>query len=40
MDAASAWLKANPHPVTPWLQGVTTLYGGDAAAAVKAALES
>ena len=36
--AATAWLKANPDAVTPWLEGVTTFDGGDAAAAVKAAL--
>ena len=37
-EAAKAWLKANPDAITPWLAGVTTLDGGDAAAAVKAAL--
>ncbi|MGD9912452.1 MAG: choline ABC transporter substrate-binding protein [Rhizobiaceae bacterium] len=36
--AAAAWLKANPDTVTPWLDGVTTFDGGDAAAAVKTAL--
>ncbi|RUM95889.1 choline ABC transporter substrate-binding protein [Pseudaminobacter arsenicus] len=36
--AATAWLKANPDAVTPWLSGVTTFDGGDAAAAVKSAL--
>ena len=36
--AASEWLKANPDAVTPWLAGVTTFDGGDAAAAVKASL--
>jgi len=36
--AATAWLKANPDTVTPWLNGVTTFDGGDAAAAVKSAL--
>jgi glycine betaine/proline transport system substrate-binding protein len=36
--AASEWLKANPDALTPWLQGVTTFDGGDAAAAVKAKL--
>jgi len=36
--AATAWLKANPDAVTPWLEGVTTLDGGDGAAAVKSAL--
>lgn len=35
---AMAWLKANPDAVTPWLAGVTTFDGGDAAAAVKQAL--
>ncbi|QPC85338.1 choline ABC transporter substrate-binding protein [Mesorhizobium sp. NBSH29] len=35
---ASDWLKKNPDAVTPWLDGVTTFDGGDAAAAVKAAL--
>ncbi len=37
-DAASAWLKANPDAYTPWLDGVTTRDGGDAVAAVSAAL--
>ena len=37
-EAAKAWLKANPDTLTPWLAGVTTLDGGDAMAAVKAAL--
>ncbi|MFC3205218.1 choline ABC transporter substrate-binding protein [Aquamicrobium soli] len=36
--AATAWLKANPDAVEPWLKGVTTFDGGDAAAAVKTAL--
>jgi glycine betaine/proline transport system substrate-binding protein len=36
---ATDWLKANPDAVTPWLAGVTTFDGGDAAAAVKAALK-
>ena len=36
--AATEWLKANPTAVTPWLAGVTTFDGGDAAAAVKAAI--
>jgi glycine betaine/proline transport system substrate-binding protein len=35
---ALTWLKANPDAVTPWLAGVTTFDGGDAAAAVKAVL--
>jgi glycine betaine/proline transport system substrate-binding protein len=38
--AAMEWLKANPDAATPWLQGVTTFDGGDAAAAVKAKLGS
>jgi len=37
-EAALAWLKANPDAVTPWLEGVTTFDGGDAAAAVQAKL--
>ena len=36
--AASAWLKANPASFEGWLAGVTTVDGGDAAAAVKAKL--
>lgn len=36
--AATAWLKANPDAITPWLEGVTTFDGGDAAAAVKTSL--
>ena len=36
--AAAEWLKVNPDAVTPWLAGVTTFDGGDAAAAVKTAL--
>ena len=36
--AATDWLKKNPDAVTPWLAGVTTFDGGDAAAAVKTAL--
>jgi glycine betaine/proline transport system substrate-binding protein len=39
MDAARAWLAANPDAITPWLDGVTTKDGGDAAAAVMAALQ-
>jgi glycine betaine/proline transport system substrate-binding protein len=38
--AATEWLKANPDAMTPWLAGVTTFDGGDAAAAVKTALGS
>ncbi len=36
--AATDWLKANPGAVTPWIAGVTTFDGGDAAAAVKTAI--
>lgn len=36
--AAAAWLTANPDAYMPWLEGVTTLDGGDAVEAVKAAL--
>jgi glycine betaine/proline transport system substrate-binding protein len=36
---ALEWLKKNPDVVKPWLAGVTTFDGGDANAAVKAALE-
>jgi len=37
-DAAKAWLAANPATWTAWLDGVTTADGGDAVAAVTAAL--
>ena len=37
-DAATAWLKANVDTLGPWLDGVTTLDGGDAMAAVSDAL--
>jgi glycine betaine/proline transport system substrate-binding protein len=37
-DAARAWLAANPAAWTSWLDGVTTKDGGDAVAAVTAAL--
>jgi glycine betaine/proline transport system substrate-binding protein len=37
-ETAKAWLKANPDAVKPWLEGVTTFDGGDANAAVAAAL--
>jgi len=37
-EAAIAWMKANPDTVMGWLDGVTTKDGGDAKAAVKAAL--
>ena len=36
--AATAWMKKNPDMVMGWLEGVTTQTGGDAKAAVKAAL--
>ncbi len=38
--AATDWLKKNPDAVTPWIAGVTTFDGGDAAAAIKTALGS
>ena len=38
-DAATAWLQANPDAYVAWLDGVTTKDGGDAVAAVKAALQ-
>ncbi len=38
-DAAKAWLAANPATWEPWLDGVTTKDGGDAKAAVTAALQ-
>lgn len=38
-DAAKAWLAANPATWEPWLDGVTTKDGGDAVAAVEAALK-
>ena len=38
-DAAKAWLAANPDAWKPWLDGVTTKDGGDAVAAVEAALQ-
>jgi len=37
-DAATAWLTANSEILGGWLDGVTTKDGGDAMAAVKAAL--
>ena len=37
-DTAMNWMKANPDTVMGWLNGVTTIDGGDATAAVKAAL--
>ncbi len=36
--AATTWLKANPDVLTGWLDGVTTMDGGDGMAAVKAHL--
>ena len=36
--AAAAWLAANPEVLGPWLDGVTTMDGGDAMAALTAAL--
>lgn len=38
-DATKAWLIANPGEWQAWLDGVTTVDGGDAVAAVTAALE-
>jgi glycine betaine/proline transport system substrate-binding protein len=38
-DAAKAWLAANPDAWKAWLDGVTTKDGGDAVAAVEAALQ-
>ena len=38
-DAAKAWLAANAATWEPWLEGVTTKDGGDAKAAVAAALQ-
>lgn len=37
-DAAKAWIKANPAVLDKWLEGVETLDGQDALAAVKAKL--
>ncbi|MGV8987996.1 MAG: choline ABC transporter substrate-binding protein [Cypionkella sp.] len=37
--AAKAWLAKNPDVIAPWLDGVTTKDGGDATAAVMAALK-
>lgn len=36
--AVKTWIKANPQVLEQWLNGVTTLDGGDALAAVKAKL--
>lgn len=38
-QAARAWLSANRDAISPWLAGVTTREGGDALAAVLAALD-
>ncbi|PIB25700.1 glycine/betaine ABC transporter substrate-binding protein [Amylibacter kogurei] len=38
-EAATAWLSANAGVLDGWLDGVTTMDGGDAMAAVKAALQ-
>ncbi len=38
-EAAKVWLAANPAAWEPWLEGVTTKDGGDAKAAVTAALQ-
>ncbi|WP_026756345.1 choline ABC transporter substrate-binding protein [Sediminimonas qiaohouensis] len=38
-EAATAWLKANPDTLGPWLDGVTTADGEPALPAVKAALD-
>ncbi|MDG4647738.1 choline ABC transporter substrate-binding protein [Roseibacterium sp. SDUM158017] len=37
-DAATAWMAQNPEVVMGWLEGVTTVDGGDARAAVSEAL--
>lgn len=37
-DAATAWMAANSDAVMAWLEGVTTIDGDDAAAAVSSAL--
>lgn len=37
-DAATAWLKAHPDALTPWLSGVTTIDGKPGLEAVKAAI--
>lgn len=38
LHAARDWLRRNPAATGPWLQGVTGFDGGDAAAALRAAL--
>jgi glycine betaine/proline transport system substrate-binding protein len=37
-EAATAWLSENPEILSGWLDGVTTIDGGDATEAVNAAL--
>ena len=39
LAASKAWLTAHPETLGPWLDGVTTKDGGDALAAVTAALQ-
>jgi glycine betaine/proline transport system substrate-binding protein len=39
MARQKAWLAANRDVLGPWLDGVTTKDGGDARAAVEAALD-
>ena len=39
LEAAKAWMNANPAAIDGWLEGVTTKDGGDAKAAVMAALQ-
>ena len=39
LAASKAWLAAHPETLGPWLDGVTTKDGGDALAAVTAALQ-
>ena len=38
-EAAQQWLSSSPDAVEPWLEGVTTLDGGEALPAVKSAIE-
>ncbi|MBE2274751.1 MAG: choline ABC transporter substrate-binding protein [Rhodobacteraceae bacterium] len=38
-DAAKAWLAGHPDAWKPWVEGVTTKDGGDAVAAIEAALK-
>ena len=38
-EAATAWLKAHPEAITPWLDGVTTLDGQPGLEAVQAKLK-